>query len=220
MSLPAPGETLRQMIRGPAGLIETQLDAPRAGVQPVGCALICHPHPLYGGALSNKVTYSLASCASRSGWYALRFNFRGVGRSEGLHDEGRGETDDAVFLAHWLREQWPDAPLALMGFSFGAFIALHAAARVPAQLCVSIAPPFAKYVQAPPPPRPAAPWLVVHGRDDEIVSYNDTLAALERYQPPPELVSCEGTGHFFHGQLKQIEEAVLPFLHKNAPTAL
>src|SRR3546814_9504400 len=78
-------------------------------------------HPLLGGALSNKVVYTLASCAQKAGLYALRFNFRGVGRSEGLHDEGRGETEDTVFLANWLRERVPQGPLVLMGFSFGAW---------------------------------------------------------------------------------------------------
>src|SRR6185295_6088376 len=97
-------------------------------------------------------------------------------------------------------QQSPGAPLLLAGFSFGAFVSLKAAARAQPALQVSIAPPF-KYCEAEPLPPPQAPWLVVHGRDDEVVSYADTAAVLARYQPPPELASLDGVGHFFHGRL-------------------
>jgi uncharacterized protein len=205
------------LLPGPAGAIETLVAMPAAA--PQGIAVICHPHPLHGGALSNKVTYQLASCALKAGFAAARFNFRGVGRSEGLHDEGRGETEDALAVVAFLRGQLPGAPLLLAGFSFGAFVSLKAAARAQPALQVSIAPPF-KYFEAEPlPPRPDAPWLVVHGRDDDVVDYAATKAVLERYQPPPEMVTLDGVGHFFHGRLRDLEHAVSGFLQRNRGAA-
>jgi alpha/beta superfamily hydrolase len=185
---------------------------------PAGVAVVCHPHPLHGGALGNKVTYTLASCALKAGLVAARFNFRGVGRSQGTHDHGRGETEDALAVAHWLRAQVPGAALLLAGFSFGAFVSLKAAARAAPRLQVSIAPPF-KYFEAEPlPPRPDAPWLVVHGRDDEVVDYEATRAILGRYAPPPELASLDGVGHYFHGRLGDLEAVVSAFIHRQWPS--
>jgi alpha/beta superfamily hydrolase len=211
--LPAAGESRTELIRGPAGLIEASFAGPRQPRAQAGYALICHPHPLLGGALSNKVVYTLASCAQKAGLYALRFNFRGVGRSEGLHDEGRGETDDTVFLAGWLRERLPAGPLVLMGFSFGAWVSTNAAARLDPLAQVSIAPPFAKYFDhLPKPARPRCPWLVVHSTDDDVVEYETTRAMLDTYDPPPQLVTFDGAGHFFHGRLNDLTDTVLPFL--------
>lgn len=208
---PPAGSATNLLIPGPAGTLEAILAAPREPAR--GLALICHPHPLYGGALSNKVVYTLAACALKSRRYALRFNFRGVGRSEGAHDNTVGETEDTVFLANWLREQIPGLPLMLAGFSFGAFVSLQAAARVNAERLVSIAPPFGKYLgDAPLPAHPRCPWLVVHSRDDDTVSYEHTAAALRGYDPPPQLVTLDGCGHFFNGRLNDLSEAVQPFM--------
>ena len=110
------------LLAGAAGAIETLVSVPPGPV--TGIAVVCHPHPLHGGALSNKVTWMLASCALKAGLVAARFNFRGVGRSAGAHDEGRGETDDTLTVVDWLRGQAPGAPLLLAGFSFGAFVSL------------------------------------------------------------------------------------------------
>ncbi len=211
--LPAAGENRTELIDGPAGHIEALFAGPRAAIARPGYALVCHPHPLLGGAMSNKVVYTLASCAQKAGLYALRFNFRGVGRSEGVYDEGRGETDDVVFLAQWLRQRLPQGPLVLMGFSFGAWVSTAAAARLEPRAQVSIAPPFAKYFEHMPlPARPRCPWLVVHGVDDEVVDYAPTRKLLEAYDPPPRLVSFDQAGHFFHGRLNELSNVVLPFL--------
>ena len=212
---PVPGETIEVLPRGPAGRIEALLSAPKVPASPAGFAVVCHPHPLMGGAMSNKVAYTLASTAQKAGLYALRFNFRGVGRSEGLHDEGRGETDDVLFLVEWMRQRLPGARLVLMGFSFGAFVSVKAAARAQPYLQVSIAPPFSKYFNEPLPPRPDCPWLVVHGRDDEVVDYASTVEVLNGFEPPPQLVSADGVGHFFHARLGDIQNAVLPFIKEN-----
>lgn len=207
LSLPRPGESLAQLPRGPAGRIEVLLAAPKAPVR--GAALICHPHPLYGGALSNKVVWTLAATALRNDLLALRFNFRGVGKSEGLHDQGRGETDDAVLLAGLLRAALaPDQPLVLAGFSFGAFVALKAAARLAPAALMSVAPPFGRYFGGEAAPaHPGCPWRVIHSRDDDTVSYADTAAQLAAYSPPPELLTVDGAGHFFHGRLDEVAKA-------------
>lgn len=210
--LPAPGRADTLLLPGPAGRIEALIAVPEQ--DPAGIAVVCHPHPLHGGALTNKVTYTLASCALKAGMVAARFNFRGVGKSEGIHDEGRGETQDTLAVVDWLRAQLPQAPLLLAGFSFGAFVSLKAAEHARPALQVSIAPPFDYFGSEPLPPRPKAPWLVVHGRDDDVVDYAQTQAALERYEPKPELVTLDGVGHFFHGRLGELEQAVSGFIRR------
>lgn len=214
--LPAAGDNKTVLIPGAAGLLEVMISGPRVPSAQPGYAVVCHPHPLYGGAMSNKVTYALASCAQNAGLYALRFNFRGVGRSQGVHDEGRGETDDTVLLAQWLGERLPQGRLLLAGFSFGAWVSTAAAARLEPAAQISIAPPFAKYfADAPPPARPRCPWLVVHGRDDEVVDYEATRRILAGYDPPPQLVTMDGVGHFFHNRLADLNEVVLPFIREH-----
>lgn len=216
-ALPAPGQSRAGLVRGKAGRIETLLAAP-AGT-PRGGVLVCHPHPLYGGALSNKVTYSLSSTALKAGFAALRFNFRGVGKSEGLHDEGRGETDDAELLGDWLRARLPPgAPLLLAGFSFGSFIALKASARLKPAALMSVAPPFGKYFGGEPaPPHPGCPWRVLHSRDDEVVSYPSTVEELQCYAPAPELITVDGCGHFFHGRLDEVQSAFAGLIAQAVP---
>ncbi|WP_029919328.1 alpha/beta hydrolase [Nevskia soli] len=213
--LPAPGETRQLFVDGPAGRLETLLAAPREGA-PVGICVVCHPHPQFGGAMSNKVVYALASTALQAGLLTARFNFRGVGRSEGQYDQARGETDDALAVTDWLRRQLPGVPLVLAGFSFGAFVSLKAAAEARPAALVSISAPFGKYVEgAAPPPHPGCPWLEVHSTDDDVVSYEETMAALQTYTPPPQLVRFEGAGHFYHGRLTELQQAVLPFLQQH-----
>lgn len=175
--------------------------------------------------MTNKVAYQLAASAQKAGLLALRFNFRGVGRSGGQHDQGLGETADTEFLVSWLREQLPsqfsDARVVLMGFSFGAWVSVRAAERVRPVAQVSIAPPFGKYVgDSAVPPRPQCPWMVVHGLDDEVVDYAQTKAVLDRYDPPPELVTMDAVGHFFHGRLTEVGAQILPFLQRHLQQAV
>lgn len=209
--LPGPGETKNLTLSAGGGAVEAVLSAPRTPRAHPGFALVCHPHPLMGGAMSNKVTYMLASSALQAGLYALRFNFRGVGASEGQHDEGRGEVDDAVSLYRWLQTQLPQAQGVIAGFSFGGYIALSAAARLNPAALVTVAPPFRYFVDRP-TPQPECPWLLIHGRDDEVVAYEDTERKLAELAKPPRLVSVDGSGHFFHGRLDLVRDNVLPFL--------
>ena len=173
--------------------------------------------------MSNKVVYSLASTASKAGFVTLRFNFRGVGKSTGLHDETVGETDDTVWLVQQLRALLPvGAPLLLAGFSFGAFVSLKAASRVRADGLMSVAPPFSLtrpiYAEdSGPPPHPGCPWAVIHSRDDDTVAYADTVHALTQYDPPPVLTTVDGAGHFFHGRLAEVNTAFAGLIASLSP---
>lgn len=211
--LPEPGHSATVLLDGPAGALETQLARPTTPER--GIAVACHPHPLGGGAMGNKVVYALHSAAAKAGLATARFNFRSVGRSAGAHDNGVGEVDDALAVIAWLRAQLAAQPLLLMGFSFGGYVALAAAARAEPRALVTIAPPFRYFETLPRPPAPRCPWLVVHGTDDEIVAHADTLALLPEFGPRAELVSPDGTGHFFHGKLGEIDAAVAAFLQRH-----
>lgn len=215
---PAPGQSLQLFVDGPAGRLETLLAAPRQP-DPLGVCVVCHPHPQFSGTMSNKVVYALASSALQAGLLTARFNFRGVGRSAGAYDHARGETDDVLALAAWLRQLLPQAPLVLAGFSFGAYVSLKAAAQARPAMLVSASIPFGGYIEdaAAPPPHPGCPWLAVHSVDDDVVNYEQTRATLLAYQPPPQLVRFEGAGHFYHGRLTELQQAVLPFLQQHLP---
>lgn len=209
--LPGAGESALGTLGGPAGNLECLVAVPRGEIR--GIAVVCHPHPLYGGAMSNKVVYALAAAALAQGLIAARFNFRGVGQSQGAYDSARGETDDGLAVVDWLRAQQPGLPLLLCGFSFGAYVSLKMAATARPAALISIAPPFGRYFDdATRPAHPACPWLAVHSRDDDTVAYDETAAILRDYDPPPVLVTVDGAGHFFHGRLQDIKDAVAPFL--------
>lgn len=207
----APGQTLELTIPGPSttlnALLSVPLTAPATGI-----AVVCHPHPLYGGSMTNKVVTTLGSSLQKRGFAVLRFDFRGVGKSAGTHDHGQGETDDCVAAVAWMREYRPGLPLLLAGFSFGAYISLKAATPARPAGLISIAPPFKYFEHEPRPPHPNCPWLALHSTDDEVVSYDDTRRELLTYQPPPQLLTVEGCGHFFHGRLNEIQRAVSVFL--------
>ncbi|MBL6749478.1 MAG: alpha/beta hydrolase [Nevskia sp.] len=216
VGLPARGESRELFVDGAAGRLEALLAMPPGQGALAGVCLACHPHPLYGGAMSNKVVHALAAAALKAGLAAMRFNFRGVGASQGTFDDARGETDDAVAVAGWLRTHFPGLPLVLSGFSFGAYVSLKAAAQVHPAAQVSISIPFGRYVdQAAPPTHPGCPWLAVHSVDDDVVSWAETRAELLRYQPPPTIVELDGAGHFYHGRIGELQDIVLPFLQQS-----
>ena len=216
--LPAPGATVERFIPGPDGRLEALVSAPK--VPPRGICVVCHPHPLYGGAMSNKVVWTLASLAGKAGLINLRFNFRGVGKSEGTHDHAIGEVDDALAAIAWLRARAPGLPLLVAGFSFGGYVGIKAAGAAGARALVTVAPPFGRYVDArEPPAHPQCPWIALHSTDDDVVAFEDSRAALAAYTPAPELVRFEGAGHFFHGRLGDVEAAVLPFVQQHFAVA-
>lgn len=190
---------------GAAGRIETVVDLPAAA--PRAVAVCCHPHPLYGGTLTNKVIHTVARAFAARGAAAVRFNFRGVGASQGVHDHGVGETDDLVTVAAWARARWPGLPLWLGGFSFGAYVALRGAPRLAPSRLVTVAPPVGRWdfsdVEAP-----VCPWLVVQGSDDELVPAEGVVAWARALQPAARIVTLEGASHFFHGRLRELQDTV------------
>jgi uncharacterized protein len=202
-------KTLRRTVAGPAGDLECAIDTPPHA--PRGLALICHPHPLHGGTMDNKVVVTLARAHLQCGWRVARFNFRGIGGSGGEWDEGRGEIDDALAVARALREG--DEALALAGFSFGGYVASHAAAALDARSLVLVGPATQNFTVAP----VAAGTLVIHGEADEVVPLSATLD-WARPQAQPVLV-VPGGGHFFHGRLPLLKDLVVRHL-QSQPTTL
>jgi uncharacterized protein len=204
---PAPEPVV---IAGPAGQLAGIVEDPQVVPLP-GFAVLCHPHPLHGGTMQNKVVYTLARAFQEAGYPSVRFNYRGVGASDGRYDEGRGETQDALAVIAWARRRWPGAPLALAGFSFGALIALRAAAVEAPKFLLSVAPAVSRndYAQIV---RPDCPWLIVQGEVDELVDYRDVQAFAARFVPPPELQLLPGVDHFFHGRLQELRALLRPAL--------
>lgn len=196
-------------IAGPAGRIEAALDLPEAGSvpQPV-LAIVCHPLPTEGGSMHNKVVTMAARALRESGITTLRFNFRGVGQSEGVFDDGQGELDDLRAVAAWARAEHPGKALWLAGFSFGAWVSLRAAGGVGAAALISIAPPVGRSWSFDAIAIPAIPWLLIQGEADEVVNARavfDWVATLPR---PPRVVKMPDTSHFFHRKLIDLRGAV------------
>ncbi len=203
-------QTVRQLVPGPAGAIECAIDLPPAPEH--GVAVICHPHPQHGGTMDNKVAQTLARAAIALGWRSVRFNFRGVGASEGHWDEGRGEIDDALAVVDAMRRA--GEPLLLAGFSFGAYVASQAAARLPddakPQRLALVGPSTQKQRM----PAVPADTVVIHGEADDVVPLSATLE-WARPQALP-VVVFPGTGHFFHGQLGLLKNVLVQQL-RSAP---
>ena len=196
----------RGTFAGPVGDLEYDLALPKA--EPLGAALVCHPHPVHGGTLDNKVAYMLARACNDAGLAALRFNFRGVGKSAGSFDDGEGELDDARVALAALQASVPNVPLVLCGFSFGAAISLRLAVEQPPVQLVSIAPPLFYFGESE-IPQPDCPWLLVHGLADEVVDAQDTRQRLAGMNAPPvEQHWLPDVGHFFHGELSTLRRIV------------
>ncbi|MEO8526501.1 MAG: alpha/beta fold hydrolase [Caldimonas sp.] len=206
--------TVREEIAGPAGRMECAVDRPEGAAR--GVAVVCHPHPQHGGTLDNKVVQTVARAFMQLGWASVRFNFRGVGRSEGTWDEGRGEVDDAlaVVAATRARPEFAALPLALAGFSFGGYVAATTAARLAdagKPLRLVLVGPSTQKQEVPLVP---ADTVVVHGESDDVVPLAATLD-WARPQSLPVIV-LPGVGHFFHGQLALLKTVLVRELHELA----
>lgn len=194
----------RTLIEGPAGRIEILVADPGAGRR--GVAIVSHPHSLYGGTMDNKVVQTLAKACQSAGFAAVRFNFRGVGASDGVYDDGRGEREDLLAVEKHARHLYPEGDLVLAGFSFGGFVAAAAAESLKPSKLVLVAPAVGRF-----PLGAVAPGvLVVHGEEDDVVLLGDLLDWARPQRLP--VVVFPGTGHFFHGMLAPLQNIVSAYL--------
>jgi hypothetical protein len=201
----------RVRIAGPAGEIEALVEIPAEDGVGTRFGVVCHPHPLYGGTLDNKVVYTLARAFVELGVPSIRFNFRGVGGSAGSYDEGGGETADALAVIAYGRERWPGASLWLAGFSFGGAVAVRAAAQAAPETLVTVAPGITRIAMAG-VDSPACPWLIVLGDADDVIEPAAVLDWASRQSRAPTVRLMPGAGHFFHGRLHEVRSVVLDFL--------
>ncbi len=192
-------------IRGPSGQLEV-IFTPNTGSIGV---IVCHPHPLYGGTMTNKVVTTLCKNFSELGYPTLRFNFRGIGQSAGEFDHGIGETADTLAVIHWLKIEHGIDTVILAGFSFGAFVALNACQHFTVKHLLLVAPPTEypefNHLTAP------NPWSLIVAAEDEVVSTPAILAWAQQQTPPCHFLSVEGASHFFHGKLAVLNE----FIHQH-----
>jgi alpha/beta superfamily hydrolase len=212
------------MLQGQVGAIECLIDRPAqlASVAPAqGWAIICHPHPLFGGTMDNKVVQTLARAYVQCGWSVLRFNFRGVGKSEGLHDNGVGEKADLLSI---IEQIVPNGPISLSGFSFGAFVASHAVEHlhhtgraVPQsnEQCdlrriVLVGTATTRFDVRPIPAVLHDKTLLIHGEQDDTVPLSSVMDWARPQVLPISVIP--GVGHFFHGQLPLLKSLVVRHL--------
>ena len=208
-----PPRAERIGLPGAAAEIEALVEMPAEGApgEPERFGVICHPHPLYGGTLDNKVVYTLARAFVELGVPAIRFNFRGVGGSGGRYDGGPGETEDVLAVVAYGRQRWPGAALWLAGFSFGGAVAVRAAAEARPQRLVVVAPGITR-VAMDGVASPDCPWLIVQGDADDVIEPAAVLEWGRRQVRAPAVQVLAGAGHFFHGRLHELRKLVLDFL--------
>lgn len=200
-------------IAGPAGAIDAQIEEPAAPIH--SYAVVCHPHPLFGGTMDNKVVTSVCRALNEVAIAAIRFNFRGVGASSGVFDQGLGETLDAIAVADWGAARWPHASMLAAGFSFGAYVAFKLAKARATKRLITIAPAVNRFDFAA-LPAPNCPWLIVQGDQDEIVEAQQVTAWAAGFEPPPHLVMLQGASHFFHGRLIELREVIVKEIRSDA----
>lgn len=193
-------------LAGPAGKLEASLHLPES-LQPERLAIICHPHPLHQGTMNNKVVTTLARAYEQLGIASLRFNYRGVGQSEGDYGHMTGEIEDLFAVLGWVQQQWPQVKLYLAGFSFGAFIAASVANQWDVESLVTVAPAV-NHADFSGLKRIHCPWLVITGDQDEVVPFAEVKDFCDNPPSPLELVVFENCGHFFHGRLIDLRDRV------------
>jgi len=200
------GEEL--LIPGPAGDIEVLTSCPECYAEGDPIAVICHPHPLYGGTMRNKVVHILAETFNSMGLLSVTFNFRGVEKSAGRYAKGIGETEDLAAVVAYFRQRYPNAPLWLAGFSFGAYVALRGYQQVGAERLLLIAPPVTLFDFAE-LPEVTVPWMVIQGGKDEVISPDQVSRWVAARSPRPVLRWMADADHFFHGRLNRVRDAVM-----------
>lgn len=198
------------LIPGPVGMLEVVVDRP-VGADMRYLAVIGHPHSLQGGTMDNKVVTTMAKVFRELNIASIRFNFRGVGRSEGLYDNGVGESDDMLHLLRLSDRE--DLTVFFVGFSFGSYVAFRTLTQYQHEYAhpttlITIAPPVHHYDYSL-PLSPQTPWIVVQGDNDEVVPVADVLAFVKQRNPSPQLEYFKETGHFFHGKLLELRTRMI-----------
>ncbi|MDH5691900.1 MAG: alpha/beta hydrolase [Gammaproteobacteria bacterium] len=191
-------------ISGPTGQLESTAMLPS---KMEAVAIICHPHPLYDGSMNNKVTYAIARSLRDLGAASLRFNFRGVGLSEGQYDNGEGETEDLLAVIRYVKKRAPNMPIWLAGFSFGAYISLKAASAVDCDRLLVVAPPV-NFFNFSGISLPDCPSTVIQGNDDEVVPAEKVYQWVSDLEPSPEVIQLDGVGHFFNRRLNDLRRVI------------
>ena len=197
-----------RLIDAPAGSLEIVMNCPKLPSEsPIPYGVICHPHPLFGGTMNNKVVYTLAMIFNQLGAGSVRFNFRGVGKSSGDFDNGEGELDDLRAVVDWLKTEYAPSELWLAGFSFGSYVALRAHESLQATRLILVAPPMERfdfsqlYLSK-------TPTIVVQGAKDEVVSPDAVYQWVSSQMNAPNFIWMPEADHFFHGQLNELRDAV------------
>ena len=204
------------LIDGPAGKLELVVSNSDVATTPsealeqsVPVVICCHPHPLYGGTLTNKVVHSLAKAFTALGCIAVRFNFRGIGQSEGQYDDGVGEGEDLLAVFDWVKTTYPDSQIDLAGFSFGAYIALQQHQRIKPKRLVIVAPPVDMFNKIQAIQVATPDWLLLQGEEDEVVECDSVRKWYAEQTKSGQALWFAETGHFFHGKLNQLQQGII-----------
>ena len=195
-------------IPGPAGDLECRVTVPDGWTNSGPVGICCHPHPLYGGSLSNKVVHIIGKTFNELGCISLRFNFRGVGKSQGEFANTVGERDDLLTVYNWVKQKYKDSPVWLAGFSFGACIALMAHETIKPERLLIVAPAVDMYPELNKVQVVTQDWILAQGENDEIISAPAVTVWKNKQAIEPKLLWFEDTGHFFHGKLTQLSERI------------
>ncbi len=219
-SLYTQGET-SLLLDGEAGKLEAILQCPAIhDINKNYLAILGHPHSLYGGTMQNKVVTTLARTFQDLGIPSLRFNFRGVGQSQGAYDAGMGESDDMLFLMQQISQENPQLRFCLAGFSFGSYVTYRAAAKATQSILIgkehincliSIAPAVQHYDYTEFKGL-SLPWVIVQGEKDDVALPEAVFEWYEHLNPKPQLIKMPETGHFFHSRLGQLKDHLEPIL--------
>lgn len=196
----------------PSGYLEGILKPEEDGITPHYAALVCHPHPLGGGTMHNKVVFKVAQALQALGMPALRFNFRGVGHSTGAYDEGRGEMDDVRYALEFLSRRYPGLPVILAGFSFGSYVGLRVAAVDDrAQAMIGLGVP-ARMFDGDYLSHSHKPKLIIQGTNDELAPYDLAVQWFEHLPAPKSMIAVEGADHFFQERLDEVQAIITSFV--------
>ncbi len=198
----------------PQGHLEGILKPEKEGTQPEFVGIVCHPHPLYGGTMHNKVVFKVAQALQSLNIPALRFNFRGIGRSTGTYDEGRGEMDDVRYALEFLSRRYPGTPSILAGFSFGSYVGMRVAAvddRVQAMIGLGVP---ARWFDGNTLQGCHKPKLIIQGTNDEVAPYDLAVKWFEQVPAPKSLITVEGADHFFQDRLDEVQAIVTNFVRQ------